>query len=99
MSIKEFFALAFIILGILLNLKLQDAMAEGDGPDWALKQRHNPSSALLAQEARGQVTVFDGLPVDEVDRALDNEFERIDRMMAVRTRRPEPGDPPAGDCD
>lgn len=88
MNIKELFALALIVLGILLNLKLQDAMAVGDGPDWALKQLHNPSSALLAQEARGQVTIFDGLPVDEVDRALDQQFGRIDSMMFVRTRHP-----------
>lgn len=99
MSIKELFALAFIIIGILLNLKLQDAMAEGDGPDWALKQLHNPSSALLAQEARGQVTIFDGLPVDEVDQALDQQFGRIDRMMFVRTRYPTPGEAPAHDSD
>lgn len=44
MSIKYTLALALIIFGILLNLKLQDAMAEGEGPDWELRQLQDPTA-------------------------------------------------------
>jgi hypothetical protein len=60
------------------------AMAVGD--DYSQNALLNPSESILLAEHRGRVTIFDGLDERVVDRALDTQFERIDRMMFVRTR-------------
>ena len=52
MSITYTLALALIIVGILLNLKLQDAMAEGDGPDWELRTLHSSTPVTSARDPR-----------------------------------------------
>ncbi|MCB1772861.1 MAG: hypothetical protein KDI88_04545 [Gammaproteobacteria bacterium] len=88
MTKQHLLALLVIALGIWANLEFQDAIAVAQGHDmsWEMKQLHEPPPFLLAREERGQVTIFDGLPSTEVDRALDGQFDRIGRMMFVRTR-------------
>lgn len=88
MTKQHLLALLVIALGIWANLEFQNSIAVAQGHDvnWDMKQLHEPSPFLLAREQRGQVTIFDGLPSTEVDRALDRQFGRIDRMMFIRTR-------------
>ena len=88
MTIKHFTALFIIVLGIWANLALQDALAESNVLDWELRQLHQPSPALLKRENRGQVTIYDRLPSDEIDKAMDHQFDRIDKMMFIRTQYP-----------
>lgn len=47
----------------------------------------NPGQSQIEAESRGRVTIYDSLDNNEVDRALDTQFGRIDSMMFVRTRR------------
>jgi hypothetical protein len=88
MTKQHLLALLVIALGIWANLEFQDALAAAHGQDmnWEIRQLHAPSPVLLAREQRGHVTIFDGLPSTEVDRALDQQFGRIDKMMFIRTR-------------
>lgn len=50
----------------------------------------DPSPSLIKAEASGHVTIYDGLDNVLVERALDEQFERIDSMMFVRIRYPQP---------
>jgi len=88
MTKQHLLALLVITLGIWANLEFQDAIAVAQGQEmnWEMKQLHAPSPFLLAREQRGQVTIFDGLPSTEVDLALDQQFERMDNLMFIRTR-------------
>ncbi len=46
----------------------------------------NPSAEMLAAENRGYVMIYDGLENSVVERALSEQFERIENMMFVGTR-------------
>ena len=47
----------------------------------------NPTSAQLRVEERGRVMIYDGLDNALVEHALDDQFDRIEHMMFIRTRQ------------
>jgi hypothetical protein len=49
-----------------------------------LRRLMQPSAAELASEDRGHVHIYDSLEINEVNAALDQNFERIENMMFVR---------------
>jgi len=82
-QIKEFYRglVAVAALGIVLAQN-----ANAGGSDYYRDALLDPSEAVLLAERRGRVTIFDGLDEQVVDQALDQQFDRIGRMMFVRTR-------------
>jgi hypothetical protein len=52
-----------------------------------MKQLFHPSLASLAGEKRGKVIIYSGLTDKVVERALDENFDRIQSMMFTRTIR------------
>ncbi len=83
--------LMFIVLlmGTLLAPLAQAADANDGFQTNAL---FNPTPAQLKAEARGRVMIYDGLDNTVVERALDEQFDRIEHMMFVRTRQSTPDD-------
>ena len=47
-----------------------------------------PSESLLKAEAKGRIMIYDGIDIAMVEKAMDEQFERIDNMMFVGIRHP-----------
>ena len=79
------------VLTIALGVPINQVLAADDISDnYDQNVLFNPSEAVLLAEARGRVTIYDGLEHRVVDQALDTQFQRIDNMMFVRTRETLP---------
>ena len=44
----------------------------------------SPDDYTLKAEAMGRITIYDELDSDTVDRAMDEQFKRINNMMFIR---------------
>ena len=87
--IKEAVLWILIIAGIAVNLAFQDSLAGEAEESWELEQLHEPSPALLKREDAGRITIYDGLYMNEIDKAMDEQFDRIGSMMFIRTKHVE----------
>jgi hypothetical protein len=63
-----------------------DTMAGSDGQERRLL---SPTPQQRAAEARGQIFIYEGLDEELVDLALDDQFERVQSMMFIRTKPAE----------
>lgn len=52
---------------------------------YQLKVLFTPSESILVAEAQGRVMIYDGLKSETVDLAMNEQFDRIENMMFVRT--------------
>ena len=62
----------------------------------------SPSQHILLAEADGRIMIYDQLKSETVDKAMDDQFDRIENMMFVRTQyQQEDGNYEAmnDDCD
>jgi hypothetical protein len=76
---------------ILLGLGASQTLVADDSLDQFYRTvLLNPSKAIQVAEARGRVTIYDGLDNEVVDRAMDSQFDRIENMMFVGIRRTQP---------
>ena len=57
--------------------------AQSQDDDWQLKRLISPSKQQILSE-RNRVFIYDGLRSSQIDKALDDHFERIHGMMFVR---------------
>ena len=67
-------------------------------PDASYDMRRlmHPTPAELASEEKGHVHIYDSLEINEVDIALDENFDRIQNMMFTRIHHlPPSGSGPA----
>jgi hypothetical protein len=76
--------LIVLLMGTVLSSPARAADANDSFQSNAL---FNPTPAQLRAEARGRVMICDGLDNAVVDRVLDEQFDRIEHMMFIRTRQ------------
>lgn len=76
-----------LALGMLTSFSAH-ALADNDlqASDPQLRRLLQPSERELEQERQGQVYIYDSLENRQIDRALDQQFNRVGSMMFVRTR-------------
>ena len=71
-----------LITSCLLALSATSVLAG----DYQQNMLFTPSEHILVAEARGRVMIYDGLNNNTVEQAMDQQFNRIDSMMFVRTQ-------------
>lgn len=54
--------------------------------DYQHRMLLNPSAEMLDAEKQGYIMIYDGLENRVVDRAMTEQFDRIENMMFVGTR-------------
>jgi hypothetical protein len=64
---------------------------------WYRERLFQPNERQIAEERAGKVVIYDGLLDTDVARALDEEFDRVDAMMFIRTVVTEPSGEPKRD--
>jgi hypothetical protein len=87
----------------------QAAAADQTDRQWQLEMVFHPSPQQLAMERKGRVMIYSGLRDTDVRRALDEQWDRVESMMFIRTivtrpsgrilRDSETGYPVVGDDD
>jgi hypothetical protein len=81
-----------VLPGILAALILMPfSITAGAGDDFQHKVLFNPNNSQLKAEARGGIMIYDGMENADVERAFDEQLDRIENMMFVRTRHTDPG--------
>lgn len=56
-----------------------------DDEAWQRKMLFEPSEEVRRMEERGRVMIYSGLRETDVDAAMEGQFDRIERMMFIRT--------------
>ena len=69
---------------ILFGSRLATA---ADIADIELRRLFEPTPSELAAEAESHIYIYDGLTGRDIQRAMNEEFERVENMMFIRTRK------------
>jgi hypothetical protein len=76
------------ISGLIAVLLILGASSRaGDLRDIELRRLFEPTEAELQEEATGRLYIYDGLRDIDVERAMQEEYERIENMMFIREKK------------
>lgn len=71
--------------GIIASLLILVSTASLGG-DFQHNILFSPDKGILVAEANGRVMIYDQLKSETIDKAMDEQFDRIESMMFVRTQ-------------
>ena len=74
-------------VGVTATLFGSRLAAEADVSKIELRRLLDPTEAELAAEADGRIYIYDGLTDRDIQEAMNEEFERVENMMFIRTRK------------
>jgi len=69
----------------LVAISLLGTNARAGLLDWYMQQLFEPSRQQLAMEQHGRIMIYDGMRDRDVQRALDEQFDRVESMMFTST--------------
>jgi hypothetical protein len=79
---------ATLVTTTALSATLVSSMAvAADVSEFEQRRLFSPTEAELASEAEGRIYIYDGLTDIDVQRALNDEFDRVENMMFIRTKK------------
>ena len=70
---------------VLASTLVHGAMSDPLGEDWQRQRLFDPTEHQLQQEQKGQIFVYVGLTDQDVVRAMDEHFDRVESMMFANT--------------
>jgi hypothetical protein len=83
MNRKIYNLLAILVISTIFSNSL---LADGaPARNWQLSLLFDPGEQQYDMERRGRVFIYDGLRDTEVERALDEQYDRVESMMFVNT--------------
>lgn len=86
-----------LVLTILLISDSAASAVAGDIRSIELRRLFQPTESEQSAETQGRVYIYEGLREKDVERAMDEAFDRIQNMMFIRTQiadRPKRGGKP-----
>jgi hypothetical protein len=73
------------LLVLVCSFATVAASAAPDVSDIELRRLFEPTASELAAEAQGRIYIYEGLRDIDVQRAMDEQFDRVQYMMFIRT--------------
>jgi hypothetical protein len=77
----------------------QTCAADDDIAAIELRRLLEPTPAEIAQEEKGRIYIYDGLSGRDIERAMSEEFDRVEHMMFIRVRKTDADGEPVRDPD
>ena len=90
-----------LALSLTLVFSAAGQASIGDQPQtWEQQILFAPSEETLRAEAKGRVWILSGLDEREVERAMDEQYDRLAHLLFVNVRSQDAGeDDEEDDCD
>jgi hypothetical protein len=74
--------------GLITGLLLISAVCgAADLREIELRRLFEPTGEELQEEAEGRIYIYDGLRDIDVERAMEEEYERVENMMFIREKK------------
>ena len=77
----------------------QTCAADDDIAAIELRRLLEPTPSEIVQEEEGRIYIYDGLSGSDIERAMSEEFDRVENMMFIRVRKTDADGEPVRDPD